>query len=108
MTMSPITLGLEGLLAILLAACLYYCWRLERRLNALRNGNDGVIAAAAELAQATAQAEAAVRTLRSTATDAGRDLQARIDDAKVLSERMGLAVGRVRTPTDLSAARGRM
>ena len=106
--MSPIMLGLEGLLTVLLAACLYFCWRLERRLAALRSGNDGVIAAAAELGQATAQADAAVRNLRAAATDAGRDLQARIDDARALSDRLGLAVGRVRTSADVSPMRGRV
>lgn len=66
--MSPITLTLELVLAAMLAACLFYFWRLDRKLAALRNGQDGVRAAAAELAQATAQAEAAVRAMRLTAT----------------------------------------
>jgi len=79
--MSPITLAIEVVLAVMLAACLYYFWRLDRRLAALRNGQDGVLAAAAELAQATAQAEQAVRALRAASQDAGRDLQARIDTA---------------------------
>ncbi len=103
MSFSPIMLGLESLLAILLAAVLFFCWRLERRLAALRSGNDGVIKAAAELAQATAQAEAAVRALKVTAGEAGRDLQARIDDAKALADRLGVSVGRVRSAADLMA-----
>ena len=44
--MSPITLVLESALGILLAACLFYCWRLDRKLSALRNGQDGIRAAA--------------------------------------------------------------
>ncbi|MET0182640.1 MAG: DUF6468 domain-containing protein [Caulobacterales bacterium] len=101
--MSPITIGLESLLVLLLGACLFYCWRLERKLSALRNGQDGVRAAAAELVQATKQAEAAVRTLRVTAQDTGRDLQARIDDARSLSDRLGLGAGRVRSSADVPA-----
>ena len=106
--MSPITLVIEGVLALMLAACLFYFWRLEKRLQALRSGQDGVLRAAAELAQATAQAEAAVRSLRATAQEAGRDLQSRINDARATADRLGLGAGRLRTSADVGAARGRM
>ncbi|WP_395644587.1 DUF6468 domain-containing protein [Terricaulis sp.] len=102
--MSPITLTFEAVLAIMLAACLYYFWRLDRRLAALRNGQDGVRAAAAELVEATAQAEAAVRSLRLTAQEAGRDLQARINDARATADRLGLGAGRMRSSADLAGA----
>lgn len=106
--MSPITLVIEGVLALMLAACLFYFWRLDKRLQALRSGQDGVLRAAAELAQATAQAEAAVRSLRATAQEAGRDLQSRINDARATADRLGLGAGRLRTSADVSATRGRM
>jgi hypothetical protein len=105
--MNPITFALEGMLAILLAACLFYFWRLDRKLSALRNGQDGVRAAASELAQATAQAEAAVRAMRAASQDAGRDLQARINDARATADRLGVGAGRVRSAADIPA-RGRM
>lgn len=106
--MSPITLVIEGVLALMLAACLFYFWCLDKRLQALRSGQDGVLRAAAELAQATAQAEAAVRSLRATAQEAGRDLQSRINDARATADRLGLGAGRLRTSADVGAARGRM
>lgn len=106
--MSPITLVIEGVLALMLAACLFYFWRLDKRLHALRSGQDGVLRAAAELAQATAQAEAAVRSLRATAQEAGRDLQSRINDARATADRLGLGAGRLRTSADVGATRGRM
>ena len=106
--MSPITLILEGLLAVMLAACLFYFWRLDQKLGALRSGQDGALRAAAELAQATSQAEAAVRAMRSTAQDAGRDLQARINDARATADRLGLGAGRMRSSADVGAVRGRM
>jgi len=106
--MSPITLVIEGVLALMLAACLFYFWRLDKRLQALRSGQDGVLRAAAELAQATAQAEAAVRSLRATAQEAGRDLQSRINDARATADRLGLGAGRLRTSADVGATRGRM
>ncbi len=107
--MSPLTLGIEVVLAIMLAACLYYFWRLDKKLAELRSGQDGALRAAAELAQATAQAEAAVRALRATASDAGRDLQARINDARATADRLGLGAGRLRSGADVGAgARGRV
>lgn len=84
--MSPISLVLELALAALLVACLFYCWRLDRKLSALRKGEAGIRAAAAELSQAVAQADIAIKTLRVTAQESGRDLQARIDAARGLVE----------------------
>jgi len=101
--MSPVTLVLESVLAIMLGACLFYFWRLDRKLNALRTGQDGIRAAAAELVQATTHAEAAVRTLKLTAAEAGRDLQARINDARATADRLGLGAGRMRSSGDLGA-----
>lgn len=105
--MSPIAFALEAVLAVMLAACLFFFWRLDRKLAALRDGQDGVRAAAAQLAQATAAAETAVRALRAAAQDAGRDLQARIDDARATSDRLGLGAGRVRSSADVGV-RGRL
>jgi len=101
--MSPVTLVLEGVLAIMLGACLFYFWRLDRKLNALRTGQDGIRAAAAELVHATTQADAAVRSLKLTAAEAGRDLQARINDARATADRLGLGAGRMRSSGDLGA-----
>ena len=107
--MSPLTLVIEVVLAIMLAACLFYFWRLDKKLGELRSGQDGALKAAAELVQATAQAEAAVRAMRSTASDAGRDLQARINDARATADRLGLGAGRLRSGADVgAAARGRI
>ena len=101
--MSPIALVLESVLAIMLGACLFYFWRLDRKLNALRTGQDGIRAAAAELVQATTQAEQAIRALKLTATETGRDLQARINDARATADRLGLGQGRLRSSADLGA-----
>lgn len=105
--MSPITLAIEVVLVLMLGVCLFFFWRLDRKLAELRSGQDGALQAAAELAQATAQAEAAVRSMRATAQDAGRDLQARINDARATADRLGLGSGRVRSAADVGV-RGRM
>src|SRR6185436_19263810 len=99
--LSPIAFAIEIVLALMLGACLFYFWRLDRSLQALRSGQDGALKAAAELANATAQAEAAVRALRVTAQDTGRDLQARINDARATADRLGLSAGRIRSVADI-------
>jgi hypothetical protein len=101
--MSPITFGIEIVLALMLAACLFIFWRLDRKLAALRTGQDGIRAAAAELVAATQNAEAAVRGLRATAQETGRDLQARINDARATADRLGLGAGRIRSSADVGA-----
>jgi hypothetical protein len=105
--MSPLSLILEGVLALLLAACLFYCWRLERKLSTLREGQDGIRAAAQELNHAVQRAEGAIRALRITADDAGRDLQARIETARTISDKLGLGVGRIRSASDIDRKAGR-
>jgi cell division protein FtsB len=87
--MSPVSMVLEIVLVLLLAACLFYCWRLEQRLASLRSGQDGVRATVIELAQATSRAEAAVREMRQTAQQAGAELQDSIEEARRLTDRLG-------------------
>lgn len=82
-------LFLDLTLMTLLAACLFFCWRLDQRLSRLRAGQDGLKETVSELAEASRHAEAAVRALRATATETGRELQARIDEARGLTDRLG-------------------
>jgi hypothetical protein len=91
---------LDGALAVLLAACLFFCWRLERKLSRLREGGDGIREAARELNESVIAAEQAIRALRQTAQETGRDLQARIDTASNVADRLGMAVGKVRSSGD--------
>jgi hypothetical protein len=105
MMMSPIAMGIEIGLGVLLLAVLFFCWRLERKLSALREGQDGVRAAALELRAATHNAEQAVRAMRVSAQDVGRDLQARIDEARAQADRLGLGAGRVRSAADVGSER---
>jgi hypothetical protein len=79
--MSLMSIALELLLATLLAGCLFYCWRLDRKLSALRNSEAGIRAAAAELNRAIAQAEIAIKGLRAQAQEPIREARARIEVA---------------------------
>ncbi len=75
---------------VLLALCMILvailCFRLDRKLAALREGKDGVAAAAGELAAAVARAEASVRALKAVSEDASTELQAKIEEARAASE----------------------
>ena len=83
--MSDYGIFVEIGLAVLLLLTIVYCWRLDQRLNQLRKGNDGMIEAARELAETIAQAEHAVQGLRKSASETGKELQSRIDEARSLS-----------------------
>ena len=83
--MTVFALTLELILVCLLVIAIGYCWRLDQKLRALRAGRDGMIQAAQELQNAVSHAEAAIAGLRRTADVAGKDLQNRIDEARVVS-----------------------
>lgn len=80
-------MALEIALAVLLVACLFYCWRLDRKLSALRKGEAGLRAAAAELTQAVTQAESAIKTLRAVAQESHREVTARPDPNRTALDR---------------------
>ena len=86
--MSLVGLGLNLLLAALLAAALGMGWRLNRRLAALRDSHAGFAAAVRELNQAAARAEQGLAELRA-ATDEAVDLLAdRIDKGRQLAAKL--------------------
>ncbi len=80
-----IALGFEALLAILLLLTVFYCWRLDRRLNALRNGQDGMRDAVQDLLNATAKAQACILALREATGQSSIELDERIVSAKKLA-----------------------
>ena len=84
--MNPLyTMILEIVLAGLLLIVIAYCWRLDGRLKALRTGNARMLEAARELQSSVVHAENAVTALRRSADAAGRELQAKIDEARALA-----------------------
>lgn len=99
--MNIFSMTIEIILSALLVIAIIYCWRLDKRLTALRTGRDGMLAAAVELQQSVSQAEAAVGRLKQSADASGRDLQSKIDEARAVS---GLLKredgGDVRRPAD--------
>jgi hypothetical protein len=88
--MSMLSLTFEAVVAFALVAAAILCWRLDRRLSALKSGQDGVRQAVIELAEATARAQASVRDLRQTSEDAGRDLSAKIAAARAVADELNI------------------
>jgi len=80
-----LALGFEILLALLLLVTVFYCWRLDKRLNALRTGQDGMRDAVTELIKATTHAETCIAGLRQSASQSGNALDERIKNAQKLA-----------------------
>jgi hypothetical protein len=84
------SLGIELALMVLLAFTLVYCIVLERRLAALRSGQDGLKATFGELNTALLAAATTVRALKQSAADAGEQLDERLSRARSLADELAL------------------
>jgi ABC-type transporter Mla subunit MlaD len=82
--------GLELFLSVLLAATLVYCIVLERRLAAMRKGQDGLKKLLGELNGAIAGAGASLRALKSAAGEAAETLDERLKRARAMSDELSL------------------
>ena len=85
-----LSMGLELLLSVLLAATLVYCIVLERRLASVRKGQDGLKKMIGELNGAIAGAGASLRALKSAAADAAETLDDRLKRARALADELSL------------------
>src|ERR1700760_1259451 len=73
-----LTFIVEVTLEVLLAATLCYCIVLERRLAAVRKGQEGLSRTVGELNMAIAGAGASLRALKAAANDSAATLAARL------------------------------
>jgi hypothetical protein len=87
--MNP-TLILEIVLTLLLAATLVYCAVLERRLAALRKGQDGFRKTIGELNIAIGSAGASIRSLKSATAGAAESLDERMTRARALIDELSV------------------
>src|SRR3984957_7390416 len=78
-----LTLFVEITLEILLAATLCYCIVLERRLAAVRKGQEGLSRTIGELNMAIAGAGASLRALKGAAGEAAQTLDERLKRARL-------------------------
>jgi hypothetical protein len=74
------------ILAIAMLVVAILCMRLDRKISALREGKDGVAAAAKELALAVGRAEASVSSLKAISQEASDTLESSIQEARAASE----------------------
>jgi hypothetical protein len=86
--MSLIGLGMNMLLAVLLACALALGLRLNRRLKALRDSHDGFAVAVRELNAAAERAEQGLADLRAATDEATDTLADRIEKGRALAARL--------------------
>jgi len=92
MTLASLNLGLIVELAMtgLLAVTLIYCIVLERRLAAVRRGQDGLRSTIGELNGAIANAGASIRALKAASSGAADTLDDRLSRARVTIDELSL------------------
>lgn len=88
----PTEFLLDGLMAVLLAATVFYCAMLDRRLKALRNGQDGFRQTIDQLNTATARAEVSIAQLKQASGSMDETLGVQIREARVLAAELARAV----------------
>ncbi len=106
----PLSLVIEGLVAILLVITISYCILLNSRLKRLRADEEGLRATIAELLTATEIAERAIQGLRNTTAQCDKTLVQRLGEATRVSDELstkltaaGAVVQRVGNATDAAA-----
>ena len=92
--MSIIGMGMDVLLAILLCAALVFGWRLEKKLRALKNGQEAFAQAVRELDGAARRAESGLAHLREATDEAHDSLHDRILKARELKTQLDGQIAR--------------
>lgn len=92
--MSIIGLGMDVLLAILLCTALLFGWRLEKKLKALKNGQEAFAQAVRELDGAARRAESGLAQLREATDEAHDSLHDRILKARELKTQLDGQIAR--------------
>lgn len=83
---------LEGLVAVLLLVTIGYCFVLNRRLAALRNGQSELHDVVRVLNEASEKARASVEQLRRSSVSIAEDLSAKAKAGRALADELGVIV----------------
>ena len=83
---------LEGLVAALLVVTVVYCAILDKKLKALRTGQDGIKAIIEGLDNATRRARAGISELKAAADAAGHNLSGQVSKARGLTDELQLMI----------------
>jgi hypothetical protein len=102
-----VSLVLEAVLALLLAATVLYCAQLERRLKGLRQDQAALAGTITALNAAILRAQGSLTALREAAAEAGDTLGKGVTRARALADELSLltAAGE-RIASRMEAARG--
>lgn len=88
----PVGLILESLVAILLAVTIVYCFILNRRLAALRNGHSDLHDAARTLFDATEKARVSIEQLRKSSSSIGEELIEKTKLGRAIADELSMIV----------------
>ncbi|WP_291842955.1 DUF6468 domain-containing protein [Maricaulis sp.] len=83
----------EGLVAALLVVAVVMCWRVDRRLSALKKGQDGVRESVIALNEATDRARASLGALERATAQSVDVLEKRVHEARSLADELRLVTG---------------
>ncbi len=87
---TTLTFAVEIALSVLLAATLIYCIVLERRLTAVRRGQEGLKATIGDLNASLATAGASLRALQAAAGTVGEALDRKLATARATIDELSL------------------
>jgi len=88
----PVGMILEGLVAVLLVVTIVYSAILDRRLKALRTGQDGLKALIEGLDGATRRAQTSINELKAAADAAGQNLSVQVSKARGLTDELQIMI----------------
>ncbi|MDX5367293.1 MAG: DUF6468 domain-containing protein [Alphaproteobacteria bacterium] len=86
----PFSTVLEIIVCLFLAATIAYCAVLDRKLRAMRAGQDGMRELVSELNNATQRAVGAIDGLKRASEESGEELAERIRRARGLADELSL------------------
>jgi len=87
-----ITLVIDAIVIALLGATIFYAFRLERRLEAMRSTQASLAKVIVELNTAAARAEAGIQGLKATAQSSGHVLDEKIKRARAIADELSFLV----------------
>ncbi|MEQ8434611.1 MAG: DUF6468 domain-containing protein [Oceanicaulis sp.] len=82
------SLAFEGLVCVLLLAAAVMCWRVDRRLRALRDGQDGLKDTIGALNDAVDRARASLAALDRASREQGASLKSEVEHARTLCDEL--------------------
>jgi hypothetical protein len=93
-TSSWISIALDGALAVMLGGAIFYAIRLNRALEALREGKGELVALIGRFDEAAAHAERSIAKLSQATAEQGKVLDSAIGEAQALRDELAFMLER--------------